>query len=75
LEFIDTVRGVEKAIAAQRRGGDTGAELDVAPAGTITEQEWRACWPAVDGAEAEFAPAADDEVAGEIVNSDADVED
>jgi XTP/dITP diphosphohydrolase len=74
LEFIDTVRGVEKAIAAERRGGgDIGAELDVAPAGAITEEEWRACWPAVDGVESEFVLAADDEVAGETAESDADV--
>jgi XTP/dITP diphosphohydrolase len=75
LEFIDTVRDVEKAIAAERRAGDIGAELDVAPAGAITEEEWRACWPAVDGAESEFALAADGEVAGQIADSDADVED
>jgi len=73
LEFIDIVRGVEKAIAAGRRGDGIGAELDVAPAGTITEDEWRACWPVVDGAESEFALAAD-EVAGETADSDADVE-
>ena len=45
LEFMDTVRGVEKAIAAERRGEDVPAELDVAPVGAITEEEWRACWP------------------------------
>jgi nucleoside triphosphate diphosphatase len=53
LEFIDTVRGVEKAIAAERRASDSGAELDAAPVGAITEEEWRACWPVVDGAESE----------------------
>jgi XTP/dITP diphosphohydrolase len=46
LEFMDTVRGVEKAIAAERRSADIPAELDVAPVGSITEDEWRACWPA-----------------------------
>lgn len=44
LEFIDTVRGAEKAIAADRRGDDVPAELDVAPVGVITEEEWRAHW-------------------------------
>ncbi len=49
LEFIDTVRGAEKAIAADRRGEDVPAELDVAPLGAITEEEWRAHWlPAVE---------------------------
>jgi XTP/dITP diphosphohydrolase len=45
LEFMDTVRGTEKAIAADRRGEDVPAELDVAPVGVITEEEWRAYWP------------------------------
>jgi XTP/dITP diphosphohydrolase len=44
LEFIDTVRSAEKAIAADRRGEDVPAELDVAPVGVITEEEWRAHW-------------------------------
>jgi XTP/dITP diphosphohydrolase len=57
LEFIDTVRGAEMAIAADRRGEDVPAELDVAPVGVITEEEWRAHWlPAVE------APAAAVEV-------------
>jgi XTP/dITP diphosphohydrolase len=57
LEFIDTVRGAEKAIAADRRGDDVPAELDVAPVGVITEEEWRAHWlPVV------AAPAVEDEV-------------
>ena len=46
LEFMDTVRAVEKAVAADRRAADLAAELDVAAVGTITEEEWRACWPA-----------------------------
>jgi len=50
LAFMDTVRGVEKAVAAERRSADVPAELDVAAVGSITEDEWRACWP-VDGAE------------------------
>jgi hypothetical protein len=36
--------------------------LDVAPVGSITEDEWRACWP-VDGAEPE---------PGESLESDSD---
>jgi XTP/dITP diphosphohydrolase len=75
LVFMDTVRGVEKAIAVERRVCDIAAELEIAPAGAITEEEWRACWPAVDGAESEFALAADDEVAGATADSDVDVED
>jgi XTP/dITP diphosphohydrolase len=45
LEFMDTVRAAEKAVAAHRRGEDVATELDVAPVGVITEQEWRAHWP------------------------------
>jgi XTP/dITP diphosphohydrolase len=45
LEFMDTVRGTEKAIAAERRGDDVPEELDVARLGVITEDEWRAYWP------------------------------
>jgi XTP/dITP diphosphohydrolase len=49
LEFMDTVRGAEKSIAADRRGEDVPAELDVAAVGVITADEWRAHWlPAVD---------------------------
>ena len=49
LEFMDTVRSTEKAIAADRRGEDVPAELDVAAVGVITEEEWRAHWlPAVE---------------------------
>jgi XTP/dITP diphosphohydrolase len=45
LEFMDTLRGVEKAVAAGRRAADLPTELDVAPVGSITEAEWRAYWP------------------------------
>jgi XTP/dITP diphosphohydrolase len=55
LEFMDTMRGVEKAVAAERRSADVPAELDIAPVGSITEDEWRACWP-VDGSGAEPDP-------------------
>jgi XTP/dITP diphosphohydrolase len=44
LEFMDNVRGAEQLIAADRRGEDLPAELDVAPVGAITEEEWRAYW-------------------------------
>jgi XTP/dITP diphosphohydrolase len=45
LEFADTIRDVEKAIAAARRGGSVPDEFDVTPLGEITEEEWRAHWP------------------------------
>ena len=45
LEFMDTVRHVEHAIAAGRRGEDVPEELDVATLGEIAEEEWRAYWP------------------------------
>ncbi len=45
LEFADTIRNVEKAIATARRGGSVPDEFDVTPLGEITEEEWRAHWP------------------------------
>jgi XTP/dITP diphosphohydrolase len=49
LEFMDTVRRVEHAIAAGRRGEDVPEELDVSTLGDISEDEWRAYWtPAPD---------------------------
>jgi XTP/dITP diphosphohydrolase len=45
LEFMDAVRGTEKAIAAERRGEDIPEQLDVARLGVITEDEWRTYWP------------------------------
>lgn len=45
LEFVDTVRAVERAIAATRRGDGVPEELDAAPLGEVTEDEWRAHWP------------------------------
>jgi XTP/dITP diphosphohydrolase len=45
LEFMDTVRGVERAVAAARRGEDVADELDSAPPTRITEEQWRAHWP------------------------------
>jgi XTP/dITP diphosphohydrolase len=63
LEFMDTVRAVEKTVAADRRVADVLAELDVAAVGTITEDEWRACWPSADEAEPEPEPAAEESAA------------
>lgn len=50
LEFMDTVRTTELAIAASRRGEDVPVELDVASLGEITEEEWREYWPSTNGA-------------------------
>ncbi|SPM31012.1 nucleoside triphosphate pyrophosphohydrolase [Mycobacterium terramassiliense] len=64
LEFVDTVRGVETAIAAARRGDNVPVELDVAQLGDVTEEEWRAHWP--------FAESAvEDTVVGEAAANDA----
>lgn len=46
LEFMDTVRKVERAIAANRRDADAPSQLDVAaPLGAISPDEWRRHWP------------------------------
>jgi XTP/dITP diphosphohydrolase len=45
LEFMDSVRGAEKAIAAERRGEDVPVELDVAPIRAVSAEEWRTHWP------------------------------
>jgi XTP/dITP diphosphohydrolase len=45
LEFMDTIRKVERAVAASRRGEDVPEVLDIAQLGTVTEDEWRAHWP------------------------------
>lgn len=66
LEFMDTVRTAEQAIAAGRRGEDVPEELDVAQLGQVTEEEWRAFWPTaaetsaqvVDEAQTEIEPDA-----------------
>ncbi|MEO8815599.1 MAG: nucleoside triphosphate pyrophosphohydrolase [Mycobacterium sp.] len=44
LEFMDAVRCAEQQIAATRRGEGFAEELDAAPLGAITEQEWRGHW-------------------------------
>jgi len=47
LEFMDTVRAVERAIAANRRDADAPSRLDAdAPLGAVSEDEWRRHWPA-----------------------------
>ena len=48
LEFIDTVREAERRIVAARRGGEVAVELDAAPLGAVSEDEWREHWPAQD---------------------------
>jgi XTP/dITP diphosphohydrolase len=45
LEFVDTVRAVERSIAATRRGDSVPEEFDVTRLGAITEEEWRKHWP------------------------------
>ncbi len=45
LEFVDTFRNVERAIAAGRRRDDVAEQFDVAPLGKVSAQEWRAYWP------------------------------
>ena len=45
LEFMDTVRRTEHAIAAGRRDEDVPEALDAAALGEITDEEWRAYWP------------------------------
>jgi XTP/dITP diphosphohydrolase len=72
LEFIDTLRGVERAIAWERRSADVPAELDVAPLGTISEQEWRACWPPVDAPEPELEQVSTDEPTAQAEESTAE---
>ena len=65
LEFMDTVRHVEHAIAAGRRGEDVPEELDVTTLGEITADEWRAYWPSAD-----TEPALEDIAIEEVDESD-----
>lgn len=66
LEFMDNVRAAERAIAADRRGEDVPAELDIAAVGAIAEDEWRMHWlPAADEPDAdEVEESADEPVSG-----------
>src|SRR3954462_12858967 len=65
LEFMDTVRSVEHAIAAGRRGEDVPEELDMTTLGEISESEWRTYWTpvVVDDAGPDEAQAEDTEPA------------
>jgi XTP/dITP diphosphohydrolase len=81
LEFIDTVRAVERAIAANRRDTDAPSELDVAaPLGVVTADEWRRHWPtlAVDALELPLVPVlvSDDDVFDDVdtIRVDSDLE-
>jgi XTP/dITP diphosphohydrolase len=60
LEFVDTVRGAERAIAATRRGDGVPEEFDVAPLGQVTEEEWRTHWSTEPSAEAVGDAESDD---------------
>jgi nucleoside triphosphate diphosphatase len=71
LEFMDTVRTVERAIAADRRGEDVPEELDIASLGVISEEEWRAFWPSAETVDDVEAVEHIDE---ELVEDVADVE-
>jgi XTP/dITP diphosphohydrolase len=62
LEFMDTVRTTERAIAAGRRDEDVPEELDVASIGDVAEDEWRAYWPSEVGAEASDTEPAPDRI-------------
>ncbi len=62
LEFMDTVRRVEHAVAAGRRGDDVPEELDVTTLGDISEDEWRACWAPAVSVNTEPAPEAAEEL-------------
>jgi XTP/dITP diphosphohydrolase len=71
LEFIDRVRVVEKAIAAERRVDGMAAKLHPATAGAITGEEWRACWGSAHCAEL----AAEDAAPQESEGANVDIED
>jgi XTP/dITP diphosphohydrolase len=70
LEFMDTVRSVERAIAASRRGDDVPAALDSTPLEQITAEEWRAHWPDATPAEAEVAAVVPESVDAEPDEAD-----
>ncbi len=71
LEFVDTVRNVERAIAAARRGDDVAAEFDMAPLGEVSAQEWRAYWPSGQSA-ADAEPAAHEPAEQESYDRESD---
>jgi XTP/dITP diphosphohydrolase len=68
LEFMDTVRAVERAIAANRRDADVPSQLDVdAPLGVVSADEWRRHWPAPVG------EPLDEPLVPEVVSGDHDL--
>ena len=71
LEFVDTVRVVERAIAATRRGDSVPEELDVASLGDVTEEEWREHWPSGESAVDAAAPGS---AAADEATTEADAE-
>lgn len=48
LEFMDSLRSAEEAIAAHRRGWQGPVGLGDGPQDQISDREWRAHWPAED---------------------------
>ncbi|MGA5463554.1 nucleoside triphosphate pyrophosphohydrolase [Mycobacterium sp. NPDC050041] len=71
LRFMDTVRRVERDIAAGRRGEDVPEELDIAALGAVSEDEWRAYWPSDTSPAVDAATDADDAVdADDIADED-----
>ena len=70
LEFMETVRAVERAIAANRRDADAPSRLDAtAPLGVVSADEWRRHWPAPDG------EPLDEPLVPEVVSADDDLRD
>ncbi|CAM2864472.1 nucleoside triphosphate pyrophosphohydrolase [Mycobacterium intermedium] len=65
LDFTDTLRKAEAAIAAARRGDSVAEELDVTPLGVVSAEEWRAHWPVDAGWDGGAAGA--DDVAEDVV--------
>jgi XTP/dITP diphosphohydrolase len=74
LEFVDTVRAVERSIAATRRGDSVPEELDVIPLGAVTEEEWREHWPS-DVADTDEHEEPDDSGETDAQAEDADEDD
>ncbi|BBC67901.1 hypothetical protein MMRN_47970 [Mycobacterium marinum] len=75
LDFSDNVRRAERAIVAARRGDAVAEELDMAPVGTITEQEWLVHWPSGSaGADVAPEPVVDEEPPQEPAEPEEQVE-
>ncbi len=72
LEFMSDVRAAEKAAVAARRSDSVAEELDDAPHGVISEQDWRAHWPVVAEDQVEDIPVEDNPV--ETVEEEPDEE-